>query len=226
MLLRSDLLFIAFVVDSSSHLFQLSKAAGGTRSHQVSFSYFNGFNSLLNNMELIRKIYSTLAGNRKDVEVTKGEWKYPRVFVSIALGTGAEDGNPELSLEFSIPFIHANWLVMYGLYSMIRQTKANKIIFTQFLLNWRQPLNEDKIENLLNLCRSYRNLSQIGRQVRGPQKWCERSTSVCWQGCMRSVNSEKVLSAFQWIKKKEDIENSRGDWRCFCEEPAEVFLAL
>lgn len=57
-------------------------------------------------MELIRKIYSTLAGNRKDVEVTKGEWKYPRVFVSIALGTGAEDGNPELSLEFSIPFIH------------------------------------------------------------------------------------------------------------------------
>ncbi|GAB5568554.1 calcium-binding mitochondrial carrier protein Aralar2 isoform X2 [Prionailurus iriomotensis] len=40
----------------------------------VSFSYFNGFNSLLNNMELIRKIYSTLAGNRKDVEVTKEEF--------------------------------------------------------------------------------------------------------------------------------------------------------
>ncbi|KAI1242730.1 hypothetical protein IHE44_0000273 [Lamprotornis superbus] len=49
-------------------------AAGGTTSHQVSFSYFNGFNSLLNNMELIRKIYSTLAGNRKDVEVTKEEF--------------------------------------------------------------------------------------------------------------------------------------------------------
>ena len=54
-------------------IFNLLEAAGGTTSHQVSFSYFNGFNSLLNNMELIRKIYSTLAGNRKDVEVTKGE---------------------------------------------------------------------------------------------------------------------------------------------------------
>ncbi|XP_075067876.1 electrogenic aspartate/glutamate antiporter SLC25A13, mitochondrial [Mixophyes fleayi] len=52
----------------------LVAAAGGTISHQVSFSYFNGFNSLLNNMELIRKIYSTLAGNRKDIEVTKEEF--------------------------------------------------------------------------------------------------------------------------------------------------------
>ncbi|XP_053118684.1 electrogenic aspartate/glutamate antiporter SLC25A13, mitochondrial isoform X1 [Hemicordylus capensis] len=52
----------------------LVAAAGGTTSHQVSFSYFNGFNTLLNNMELIRKIYSTLAGNRKNVEVTKEEF--------------------------------------------------------------------------------------------------------------------------------------------------------
>ncbi|XP_055468893.1 electrogenic aspartate/glutamate antiporter SLC25A13, mitochondrial [Psammomys obesus] len=52
----------------------LVAAAGGATSHQVSFSYFNGFNSLLNNMELIRKIYSTLAGSRKDVEVTKEEF--------------------------------------------------------------------------------------------------------------------------------------------------------
>lgn len=50
----------------------LVQVAGGSTSHQVSFSYFNGFNSLLNNMELIRKIYSTLAGHRRDVEVTKG----------------------------------------------------------------------------------------------------------------------------------------------------------
>lgn len=62
-----------FVFILLSVIFNLFKAAGGTTSHQVSFSYFNGFNSLLNNMELIRKIYSTLAGNRKDVEVTKGE---------------------------------------------------------------------------------------------------------------------------------------------------------
>ncbi|XP_042328688.1 calcium-binding mitochondrial carrier protein Aralar2 isoform X2 [Sceloporus undulatus] len=52
----------------------LVAAAGGTTSHQVSFSYFNGFNTLLNNMELIRKIYSTLAGHRKNVEVTKEEF--------------------------------------------------------------------------------------------------------------------------------------------------------
>uniref|UniRef100_W5L544 Solute carrier family 25 member 13 n=1 Tax=Astyanax mexicanus TaxID=7994 RepID=W5L544_ASTMX len=52
----------------------LVAAAGGSTSHQVSFSYFNGFNSLLNNMELIRKIYTTMAGHRKDVEVTKEEF--------------------------------------------------------------------------------------------------------------------------------------------------------
>ncbi|KAM7373033.1 hypothetical protein PAMP_007917 [Pampus punctatissimus] len=52
----------------------LVAVAGGSTSHQVSFSYFNGFNSLLNNMELIRKIYSTLAGHRRDIEVTKEEF--------------------------------------------------------------------------------------------------------------------------------------------------------
>uniref|UniRef100_A0A6Q2YDA7 EF-hand domain-containing protein n=1 Tax=Esox lucius TaxID=8010 RepID=A0A6Q2YDA7_ESOLU len=52
----------------------LVAAAGGSTSHQVSFSYFNGFNSLLNNMELIRKIYTTLAGSSKVVEVTKEEF--------------------------------------------------------------------------------------------------------------------------------------------------------
>lgn len=67
--------FKSFVFIFSSLIFNLFEAAGGATSHQVSFSYFNGFNSLLNNMELIRKIYSTLAGNKKDVEVTKGEWE-------------------------------------------------------------------------------------------------------------------------------------------------------
>uniref|UniRef100_A0A8C4FB16 EF-hand domain-containing protein n=1 Tax=Dicentrarchus labrax TaxID=13489 RepID=A0A8C4FB16_DICLA len=52
----------------------LVSAAGGSTSHLVSFSYFNAFNSLLNNMELIRKIYSTLAGTRKDTLVTKEEF--------------------------------------------------------------------------------------------------------------------------------------------------------
>ncbi|KAM6899663.1 electrogenic aspartate/glutamate antiporter SLC25A13, mitochondrial isoform 2-T2 [Xenentodon cancila] len=52
----------------------LVAVAGGSTSHRVSFSYFNGFNSLLNNMELIRKICRTLAGHRQDVEVTKEEF--------------------------------------------------------------------------------------------------------------------------------------------------------
>lgn len=49
------------------------QAAGGGTSHMVSFSYFNAFNALLNNMELVRKIYSTVAGTYRDTLVTKGE---------------------------------------------------------------------------------------------------------------------------------------------------------
>ncbi|XP_061548996.1 electrogenic aspartate/glutamate antiporter SLC25A12, mitochondrial-like isoform X2 [Phycodurus eques] len=52
----------------------LVSAAGGGTSHMVSFSYFNAFNALLNNMELIRKIYSTLVGTHKDTLVTKEEF--------------------------------------------------------------------------------------------------------------------------------------------------------
>ncbi|XP_026150358.1 calcium-binding mitochondrial carrier protein Aralar1 isoform X1 [Mastacembelus armatus] len=52
----------------------LVSAAGGNTSHMVSFSYFNAFNALLNNMELVRKIYSTLAGTQRDTLVTKEEF--------------------------------------------------------------------------------------------------------------------------------------------------------
>ncbi|XP_017547873.1 calcium-binding mitochondrial carrier protein Aralar1 isoform X1 [Pygocentrus nattereri] len=52
----------------------LVSVVGGGTSHMVSFSYFTAFNSLLNNMELIRKIYSTMAGTRKDKLVTKEEF--------------------------------------------------------------------------------------------------------------------------------------------------------
>uniref|UniRef100_A0A8C1L9W9 Solute carrier family 25 member 12 n=1 Tax=Cyprinus carpio TaxID=7962 RepID=A0A8C1L9W9_CYPCA len=58
----------------------LVSAAGGGTSHMVSFSYFNAFNSLLNHMELIRKIYSTLAGSRKDTLVTKGAYLLSDIF--------------------------------------------------------------------------------------------------------------------------------------------------
>lgn len=64
------------------------QAAGGSTSHMVSFSYFNAFNSLLNNMELIRKIYSTMAGTRKDTLVTKGVHITAFVFDSTLLPKG------------------------------------------------------------------------------------------------------------------------------------------
>uniref|UniRef100_A0A8C6WWH9 Solute carrier family 25 member 12 n=1 Tax=Neogobius melanostomus TaxID=47308 RepID=A0A8C6WWH9_9GOBI len=54
----------------------LVSAAGGSTSHMVSFSYFNAFNALLNNMELVRKIYSTQAGSHRDTEVTKEEFAH------------------------------------------------------------------------------------------------------------------------------------------------------
>ncbi|XP_026883357.2 calcium-binding mitochondrial carrier protein Aralar1 [Electrophorus electricus] len=52
----------------------LVSVVGGGTSHVVSFSYFNAFNSLLNNMELIRKVYATIAGSYKDTLVTKEEF--------------------------------------------------------------------------------------------------------------------------------------------------------
>lgn len=93
----------------------LSQAAGGSTSHQVSFSYFNAFNSLLNNMELVRKIYSTLAGTRKDIEVTKGEiWKLTGIF-EFALfpsdrhevGVGPATKQPESPVAARMCLFHA-----------------------------------------------------------------------------------------------------------------------
>ncbi|XP_005152663.1 electrogenic aspartate/glutamate antiporter SLC25A12, mitochondrial [Melopsittacus undulatus] len=57
----------------------LVSVAGGTVSHQVSFSYFNAFNALLNNMDIVRKIYSNIAGTRKDIEVTKEEFTHSAI---------------------------------------------------------------------------------------------------------------------------------------------------
>uniref|UniRef100_UPI00398F013B electrogenic aspartate/glutamate antiporter SLC25A13, mitochondrial isoform X1 n=1 Tax=Pristiophorus japonicus TaxID=55135 RepID=UPI00398F013B len=52
----------------------LVTAAGGTATHRVSFSYYNGFNSLLNNMELIIGVYRTMAGSRTNLKVSKEEF--------------------------------------------------------------------------------------------------------------------------------------------------------
>lgn len=83
-LLNKSLKCVNVMVSTNMHyLLVLCQAAGGSTSHLVSFSYFNAFNSLLNNMELIRKIYSTLAGTRKDTLVTKGLFcPKPRVNIS------------------------------------------------------------------------------------------------------------------------------------------------
>ncbi|XP_071826694.1 electrogenic aspartate/glutamate antiporter SLC25A13, mitochondrial-like isoform X2 [Apostichopus japonicus] len=48
--------------------------AGGETKHLVSFPYFNAFNSLLNNMEVIRRIYSSITKGDHRVSVTKEEF--------------------------------------------------------------------------------------------------------------------------------------------------------
>ncbi|KAL0963835.1 hypothetical protein UPYG_G00314220 [Umbra pygmaea] len=79
----------------------LVSAAGGSTAHVVSFSYFNAFNALLNNMELIRKVYSTLAGTYKDTLVTKEE------FVSAANKFGQI--NPmEIDILYQLSGLHAH----------------------------------------------------------------------------------------------------------------------
>ncbi|XP_035220847.1 calcium-binding mitochondrial carrier protein Aralar1-like [Stegodyphus dumicola] len=51
-------------------------AAGGTAGHQVSFPYFMAFNTLLNNMELVKKVYLNFTRNNIALEVTKEEFLY------------------------------------------------------------------------------------------------------------------------------------------------------
>ena len=48
-------------------------ARGGSGAgSKVSYAYFVAFISLLNNMELIKKIYLQATSNKFDIEVTKG----------------------------------------------------------------------------------------------------------------------------------------------------------
>lgn len=48
-------------------------AGGGQGGHKVSFPYFMAFNSLLNNMELVKRIYLNATNGHKDLELTKGK---------------------------------------------------------------------------------------------------------------------------------------------------------
>ncbi|XP_002740606.1 electrogenic aspartate/glutamate antiporter SLC25A12, mitochondrial-like [Saccoglossus kowalevskii] len=52
----------------------LISVAGGETTHLVSFPYFNAFNSLLNNMELIEKVYLTITRGYDKAEVNKEEF--------------------------------------------------------------------------------------------------------------------------------------------------------
>ncbi|KAG8181041.1 hypothetical protein JTE90_024787 [Oedothorax gibbosus] len=54
----------------------LVAAAGGIAGHQVSFPYFMAFNTLLNNMELVKKVYLNFTKNNTALEVTKEEFLY------------------------------------------------------------------------------------------------------------------------------------------------------
>ncbi|KAK3106010.1 hypothetical protein FSP39_010838 [Pinctada imbricata] len=51
-------------------------ALGGERHRRISYSYFTAFISLLNNMELIKKIYMSITRRDKSQEVTKEEMLY------------------------------------------------------------------------------------------------------------------------------------------------------
>jgi len=44
----------------------------GCGQQSVSFTYFQAFNSLLKNMELVKKIYKSIVGKNESLAVTKG----------------------------------------------------------------------------------------------------------------------------------------------------------
>ncbi|XP_065334987.1 calcium-binding mitochondrial carrier protein Aralar1 isoform X3 [Cloeon dipterum] len=51
----------------------VAAAGGGSGGHRVSFPFFMAFNSLLNNMELIKRIYLNATNGNRNAEVTKEE---------------------------------------------------------------------------------------------------------------------------------------------------------
>ncbi|XP_076820244.1 electrogenic aspartate/glutamate antiporter SLC25A12, mitochondrial-like [Clavelina lepadiformis] len=53
---------------------KLIAVMAGCGQQSVSFTYFQAFNSLLKNMELVKKIYESIAGKRESLKVTKEEF--------------------------------------------------------------------------------------------------------------------------------------------------------
>jgi len=60
----------------------VAAAGGGQGGHKVSFPYFMAFNSLLNNMELVKRIYLNATNGQKDQELTKEEFLYSAQMMS------------------------------------------------------------------------------------------------------------------------------------------------
>jgi hypothetical protein len=75
----SALDFQDIMINIKSHLLTeevkanlVAAAAGGQGGKRVSFPYFMAFNYLLNNMELIKRIYLNATNGNRNQEVTKG----------------------------------------------------------------------------------------------------------------------------------------------------------
>lgn len=85
----SALDFQDIMVNIKSHLLTkevranlVAAAGGGSGGHRVSFPFFMAFNSLLNNMELIKRIYLNATGGHRNVEVTKEEFLHSAQMMS------------------------------------------------------------------------------------------------------------------------------------------------
>lgn len=75
--------FSYIMMNCKSHLLSedvkpnlVAVAGGGTGGHFVTFPYFMAFNSLLNNMELVKRIYMTFTKGNLQLEMTKEEFLY------------------------------------------------------------------------------------------------------------------------------------------------------
>lgn len=85
----SALDFQDIMINVKSHLLtkdvkdNLVAAAGGLQGgHKVSFPYFMAFNSLLNNMELVKRIYLNATSGHRSQEITKEEFLYSAQMMS------------------------------------------------------------------------------------------------------------------------------------------------
>ncbi|XP_049770927.1 calcium-binding mitochondrial carrier protein Aralar1 isoform X2 [Schistocerca cancellata] len=85
----SALDFQDIMINIKSHLLTrevranlVAAAGGGSGGHRVSFPFFMAFNSLLNNMELIKRIYLNATGGHRNVEVTKEEFLHSAQMMS------------------------------------------------------------------------------------------------------------------------------------------------